>query len=589
VKFLSILTLFISFYSQALLARDWIQFCQNSKDEMNHPILTCDKSNIFDDVFLQRSQVLKELGSKFDDWLLIKTSMENLKKRYQTEIDQEKNFLRWLRGDSDIESHQSRFNELDRDFNQLLQVTRSEKNLNGCSTEVCEHNRKLYQLMKIEIFNRQSLLADPEIENCLTKELTQESKKTNQCRKKAYFESVFQYVNKRIDLKYEIEIALAEEMSSADRGATSYSVYNKLYPYKISDFLYSQLIPEIYKVADENPEVWEDTTCRILRKKEISDKVILAGEITAEAGLFIAPFFIPPLGIANVGRLAYLAKYGLSAERIISASALIPITAIENTRSIDKKQFECSKLQMAYRENADQDSLEKFQACLKDLSDQKIFMMGAMVLGVGVPIPFKSNLAKGMIVIKSKADDVLTMLKPHLNDAKPMAEAYFKYVATVYRERLNLSPQEIDAFMKSSREMADRTLLFVKTKATPANGPPEFKGGIGIVFKNKADDLLPLEKATGVKIPKVPGEKSVEIVRLVSTDDANPNLMKDLLKEAISSLKSDPSIKNAFVYTSRIHERLYRKFGIPYEIVEKPNSRDVVMKFDMKKIQEALR
>ncbi|PJB52546.1 MAG: hypothetical protein CO099_12045, partial [Bdellovibrio sp. CG_4_9_14_3_um_filter_39_7] len=107
MKFLSILTLFISFYSQALLARDWIQFCQNSKDEMNHPILTCNKSNIFDDAFLQRSQVLKELGSKFDDWLLIKTSMENLKKRYQTEIDQEKNFLRWLRGDSDIESHQS--------------------------------------------------------------------------------------------------------------------------------------------------------------------------------------------------------------------------------------------------------------------------------------------------------------------------------------------------------------------------------------------------------------------------------------------------------------------------------------------------
>jgi len=571
-----------------LLARDWNQFCHEIKVEVNHPVLTCSKTIISDEVFFQRSKVLKELGAKFDDWLLIKTSMENLKNRYQAEIDQEKNFLRWLRGDEDIVSHQSKYNELDRDFEKLKKIAQSEKNLNGCETDVCQHNRSLYQHIKLEIFNRQSLLVDPEVEKCLTKELSQEDSKPDQCRKKAYFESVFQYVNKRLDLKNEIEIALAEEMSAADRGVKSYSLYNKLYPYKISENLYSQLIPEIYKVADENPDDWEETTCRVLSKKEFSDKVLFAGEVTAEAGLFIAPFFIPPLGMANVGRLAYLARYGLSAEKIISASTLIPITAIESTRSIDKKESECSRLQMIYREASNQQNLEKFQICLKDLSDEKIFMMGAMVLGVGVPIPIKAELVKGMIVIKSKTDDVLTMLKPHLYDAKPVAEAYFKYVAKIYQERLNLTPQEIEAFMNSSREMADRTLLFVKTKATPANGPPEFKGGIGVVFKNKADDLLPLEKATGVKIPKVPGEKSVEIVRLVSTDDANPHLMKELLKEAISSLKSDPTIKNAFVYTSRIHERLYRKFGIPYEIVEKPNSRDVIMKFDMKKVQEAL-
>lgn len=588
MKIVTFLTLIVSFYCHNLLARDWVQFCQNYKEAANRPVLTCSKTVLSDEVFFQRSKVLNELGSKFDDWLLIKTSVEKLHRRYQAEIDHEKNFLRWLRGDDNIESYQKRYNELDIDFEKLKKITLQEKNLQNCKTEVCQYNRNLFQHMKLEVFNRESLLADPQIEKCLEKELKKESQSPDKCRKQAYFESVFQYVNKRIDLNNEMDIIMAEEMNAADNGVKSYTIYNQIYPFKISENLYSQLIPEIYRVSDEHPDDWQDTTCRVLSKKEFSDNLLFAAEVAGEAGLFIAPFFIPPLGMANVGRVAYLAKYGLSAEKIISASTLIPIAALEATRSIDKKESECSRKQMIYREAPNQQHLEKFQSCLKDLSDEKIFVMGAMVLGVGVPIPFKAELAKGIIVVKSKADDVLTLLKPHLKDAQPVADAYFKYVAKVYQERLNLSPQEIEAFMKSSREMADRTLLFVKTKANPSIGPPDFKGGIGVVFKNKAEDLLPLEKATGVKIPKVQGEKSVEIVRLVSTDEANPNLMKDLLKEAISSIKSDSSIKNAYVYTSRIHERLYRKFGIPYEIVEKPNSRDVIMKFNMEKIQEAL-
>ena len=57
--------------------------------------------------------------------------------------------------------------------------------------------------------------------------------------------------------------------------------------------------------------------------------------------------------------------------------------------------------------------------------------------------------------------------------------------------------------------------------------------------------------------------------------------MKELIEEAMSTIGKDPSITKAYVYTSRIHERLYRRLGIPYTIVNRPNKRDVILEFNV--------
>ena len=151
---------------------------------------------------------------------------------------------------------------------------------------------------------------------------------------------------------------------------------------------------------------------------------------------------------------------------------------------------------------------------------------------------------------------------------------YWDFVGNVYRERLNLSTDEISGFVASSKAFEDRTKLVVMTRGPPSNHA--FEGGAAIVESNKASDLLPLEKATGVKIPRDQG-KIAELVRLTSVSESNPNIMKELLEELSAVIKADPEVKKLYVYTSKAHTRLYRRLGIPYKQVGNPIERDVII------------
>jgi hypothetical protein len=168
-------------------------------------------------------------------------------------------------------------------------------------------------------------------------------------------------------------------------------------------------------------------------------------------------------------------------------------------------------------------------------------------------------------------------------DHAPLTTKYWDYVADIYSKRLKLSDAEVKGFLKSSREMEDRTLLVLKSKAHPANGPPELTGGAGVVKSREVGELLPLEKATGFKVPREKGDKIYEVVRLVSTDADNPDHMKEILGQVLAVLKKDEGAKKIYVFTSKIHQRLYRKLGIPFKVIDKPNSRDVIMEFDISK------
>jgi hypothetical protein len=107
------------------------------------------------------------------------------------------------------------------------------------------------------------------------------------------------------------------------------------------------------------------------------------------------------------------------------------------------------------------------------------------------------------------------------------------------------------------------------------------------VTSQKAEELLPLEKATGIKLGRENG-KVAEIVRLTSVSEDNPHLMQDLLKQLAAVSKADPELKKMYVYTSRVHARLYKRFGLPYKEVARPVERDVVIEIDAKAFNEAM-
>lgn len=565
-------------------AQDWNAFCDKKNDQIYSVVVEkCETNSYQDTVSPLRQLVVSNLGQEFDDWALISHANLNLQKRLQIEVDAEKDFFRFLRGDQGYENQRSKYGALVSDFNKLKKIISEQRKNENCKSELCQHDRKILEELKFSLLSSNVYLADPEVEKCLISEI--ENKKQKSCRTKAFVSSAFNFINSRMDLKEELSRQILDENNALLNGDKSYKIHHLIYPFKGSESYYQAILPEIYRLAKNDPNRYRPTACRIVRKKDFRDRVYLASELTLEAGLCVAPFFFPPLGVARIGRMAYLAKYGLTSEKVVASGISVSTAAVLS--SIDLKQEEqvCLSKQEVYRSQPSVENYKDYQECLASLSDQKMIMSAGIVLAVGVPLPFGQRIEKfaikGVVALKKEADAVLSAIRPIENDAKRVADAYYEYVAEVYQKRLNLSDDEIKSFMKSSREMGDRTLLLVKTKLNPAQAPPQFKGGIGVVQSRSSEELLPLEKATGFKVPRVEGVKSIEIVRLVSTDEANPNLMKELLNEAMTVVASDPSIKKAYVYTSRIHERLYRKFNIPYKVINHPNQRDVIMEFEI--------
>ncbi|MBC97952.1 MAG: hypothetical protein CME63_09400 [Halobacteriovoraceae bacterium] len=573
----AILLFMFSISSQAI---DWSTQCRDINSEnRRRASIECNQVEVALNPL--RQEVISELNGVLNDWNLIETASLNLKARIQTEIDEEKNFLRWLRGDEGIDSHEEQYLKLNQDFESLKEIISKQRELSSCESEICNRDKAILNELKVSILTKNSFLADPEVEKCLSLEIEESD---SRCRKDAFFSSVFNFVNFRIDLRDEINKQLRLETNMLHNGKGTYEVFDKLYTLSGSDHYYAYLIPEVLELAEKNPEKWMATACNILDKKEFRENLFFAGEVALEASLIIAPFFFPPLGVLRVARLGYLSRYGLTAERLSAVATALPTAAYFSHSDLIETQNRCIAMQEIYRSTPSSESYKKYQSCLEEVADKKMGMASNMLLSV-TPVPFAARaeqiVGKGIDIIRAQAGDVLSIIRPSIGDAKNLADDYYKYVADVYSERLNLSAEEIEGFIQSSRQMGDRTTLIVRTKTNPTTGPPEFKGGIGVVTAENGEELLPLEKATGFRVPRGEGNKAVEVVRLVASDEKNPNLMKELIEEAMSTIGKDPSITKAYVYTSRIHERLYRRLGIPYTIVNRPNKRDVILEFNV--------
>jgi hypothetical protein len=186
--------------------------------------------------------------------------------------------------------------------------------------------------------------------------------------------------------------------------------------------------------------------------------------------------------------------------------------------------------------------------------------------------------------------DLSAIAKSSNSTVQKIPEDYWRYVGNIYSERLNLTKDEIESFIKSSVEMSPRTKLVLNTEKSPLTGNMKINGGVGIVQAQKTQELLPLEKATGIRIDKKPNEKIVEIVRLTVGKDVEAEKMSTaLITQATSLIVQDKSISRVFIFTSKVHARLYKRMGIPVDKIKDIDKRDVVIEFtrgDLEKMVE---
>lgn len=338
--------------------------------------------------------------------------------------------------------------------------------------------------------------------------------------------------------------------------------------------------------------------CDIAKVKETFERARSYITGTIKGGLLLSSLIIGPESLlltnavktaANRGLISRIINFFASGPRAVAygADAVMTATVINDRLA---KGRECEQVQ-ALTQLGHEDH-EAWQECLKEREQATLY---ATLAGLSSSATFALPIVRGLLQARTGnrtpaytsrvSDDGNTTTVMDLTRGQEIANSelasvssqYWSFVGNVYRERLNLTPEEIRGFVASSMAFESRTKLVVMTRGPPKNHA--FEGGAAIVESNKASDLLPLEKATGVKIPRDQG-KIAEVVRLTSVSETNPNVMMDVLKELSTVIKADPEVKKLYVYTSKAHTRLYRRLGIPFKQVGNPIERDVIIELN---------
>lgn len=357
----------------------------------------------------------------------------------------------------------------------------------------------------------------------------------------------------------------------------------------------------------------KDTACYFAQQfKSYSDKKKRT-EIAIDVGLIVLPMLAGPIGF-EAGMTARLAGWGIKAAEfrklsLATSFALQGGIIAKDRHALARLKSECAHKEVRLFLEGNQQVLNDLKDCNKSYGEQ-LFMANLSVLPTGYtllkaipqrapPALFVTKSAsstkdiarelhkngfKSTVEFRTPDKGVFTIMdlsKAKDSSMKKISEDYWRYVGNVYNERLNLTPQEIDNFIKSSMEMSPRTTLILNTEKSAFDGAMKIKGGVGIVSAKAHGELLPLEKATGVRIQKKPGEKIAEIVRLtVGKENDAVELSGSLIEQATSVLARDKEVKRVFIFTSKIHGRLYRRMGVPADKIKTLDDRDVLIELD---------
>lgn len=374
-----------------------------------------------------------------------------------------------------------------------------------------------------------------------------------------------------------------------------------------------------------------------LEEKKFREKILTSA---VDGALLIGPLFLGPLGrvggqgirsllatrLGSFGMRASHAEKAMMATRMSSEGMFV----LHANHKVHVKENECAQISSEFYLKTNEKNFERQKNCFEDLATLRFeeslswASFGGLELIPQLEKRFKylrapkvekrtlsSNQTLSAVMedfyqqknrfameVSSSDNGVYTIMDlSKLKDVKDeklksLPVDYWNFVGETYRTRLNLTPEEIKGFVKTSEEMQPRTKIIFNTEKSQLNSkqPSKFKGGIGVLESRASDELLPIEKSTGKRFPRTPGEKSVEIVRLtVSKEAEKTDLSKQLTDAAINLIVADKTVSKAYIYTSKAHSVLYRRMGIPKECIKPLDDRDVYIELSREDLENIAR
>lgn len=525
--------------------------------------------------------------------------------------------------------------------------------LTSCSPlrrlEIEDELRKI-QRLKTAVFLKQPVLANKTFEDRLTKMddkmIDGDSFYSRDLFERDLQQALYENLNK-LDTRDSEYFKFKNDEKKPYRPEAHVS-YVKEYTEEATD-RYPALMEDLVKSAwhegaFKNPSS-KDHACYFAEKFKSWSERKEYKDMALDAGLFILPVFAGPIGRGGAlgAELIFgqrLATWGIrsaGAQKALSGASLVfqagtVVVDLERLKSLSE---ECRAGEVQFLNNSSAENLQSFQECRKKLSEKilmtEISLISAAATNIS-PLALKyfasqapaavmkpavvqqqvkgteemaakiyhsgMKLDKNQIGIEFKTPDSGVFSVMDLNavskvqdaNVKKIPEEYWRYVGNIYNERLNLTKEEVEGFIKSSVEMSPRTKLILNTEKSPLEGSMKINGGVGIVHAQKSGELLPLEKATGVRIDRKPDEKIVEIVRLTVGKDVEAEKMsKALVGNAVSLITQDKSISRVFIFTSKIHARLYKRMGIPADKIKEIDKRDVLIEMTRPELERVMK
>ncbi|EQC44340.1 hypothetical protein [Bacteriovorax sp. Seq25_V] len=544
--------------------------------------------------------------------------------------------------DENLTWYENEYKNLESDFKflmnvveQLNKITYQLNNCMGCSASWRidkEKEQQSLQKLKISLLSKNPIFGAGEFENIASEDFNEAKFK------KAFVVASSSYLsNLQAGIKevsnYSNKAQKQYEFLMASRPAVQKSRQDEFFKLASSqselkdDFVSRVLSGLDWKNESADP-IFGNIACSYYNKNKdfVDTKEMKAMAI--DGTMIVAPFLLGPtfrLGVWGL-RGTGLLKWGMRSEVYEAAvsSGMKALSAgyfVNNLSDLEDSRKECSNLFRDFNISKDSKVYEMYKSCESDLSNS--IALSLVEVGVSSFATFKSiskaipkiknyNFTDNIYEVKSLDDlghhlvanplngdsiaesgfrfrskgegDFLALNLSHANTKKPfekLSDNYWGFVSDVYSERLKLGPEEIKAFIKSSKEMAPRTTLVVNTaKASDS----EFRGGVAMVTSAKKEELMPFEKATGFKVDRIDGKRVAEIVRL-SVDEKlkDPKLSKKLISTLFSSIKGEGNIDKVYVYTSKSHQVLYKRLRVPMKQI-KDLGRDVVLEIDINDI-----
>lgn len=555
----------------------------------------------------------------------------------------------YIAEDESREWFSSQKNQLNDDIKALKQIVfqlnRYRKRLNmcfnSCSPSMKIENEEMFnyfQTMKLQLLIKNPLLAHPDIEQLLVdsankEEVELDSEKVNEVLIQSHVDYLSTIVNeqKRInDITSDIngQYQFLSKTEHASKQEIRQSKFLEMVDERLADNdLIAKALANIDWETSVNNPLEKDIACDLYKKRIEYLESEETKEIVFDTTMFVLPFVVGPafrLGAWSARSIGLL-KWGMKEEILFNltkftSGAVSSLYMAKDLKALSEKSDECKALMQEFVLTKNSSFYAQYNQCREELSNNSIISMVELGL-VSFPLvkgtlnslkharSFQTDQQlylvrnfdelKDYITIKNvtdlnygesgfklamqEKDYYILNLGSTTKELDQLSNNYWQFVGDTYAKRLDLSADEIKSFIKSSQTMAPRTTLVVETTKNNTN---EFVGGVGIVSSNNKSDLLPFEKATGIKVDRPKGEKIIEIVRLtVNEDIKDKNVTKELLAPIFESMTANPEITYAYVYTSKKHKRLYERLlkqqGIKYEVTNELE-RDVVMKIELR-------